>query len=369
MCKIRRVTSAVFRKPLSGDVWNPQTTWTTKDIVLVFVETDNGLMGVGEAWSMGHAPEVLTRLIDDLGERIIGVDPMMSRMIWEQLHATDITAAKGGIVFHAISGIDIALWDLVGQITGRPIYELLGGYRTNIPVYASGGLYGRNKGLSDLAKEVDDYSRLGFRAVKIKVGGLGVEEDAERVRVCREKLGPGTELMVDGVWSYSALDATRFSRLISSLDIKYFEAPVPANNIDACRYVNQNGGVPVCGHDHGSGLDFYRRLLLAEAVSYVLLAPVACGGISEAVRICSLAQAFGTPSTFHASSSIVSFLAALHLAAAVPNAASVEFHQVHQLLFDALDPEHFRVVDGAIDISNRPGLGLDVRRLEALAAA
>lgn len=365
--KVTRVAAYSVRKKVSGNLWNPQTKWTEKEAVIAVVETDAGIAGVGEAWTFGGGSAPVIAMIEDLARHVVGRDPEMISAIWHDMHRTHVVSAKGGFLFHAISAIDVALWDVIGKHLGRPVYKLLGGHSDRLLAYASGGLYGKDKSEADLAREMASYVERGFRAVKIKIGGAAVDEDLRRIAAVRDAVGPDVALMVDGVWAYAARDAIDLARRAEPYHLEYFEAPVPADDIEGCARVNRDGGVPVCGHDHGSGLDFYRRLIEAEAVDYVLVAPIACGGVSEAMRIAAVAKAAYLPCTLHSSSTIVSFLACLHLGAALGNCHSVEFHQVHQMMFDVVPPDLFALRDGYVSVPDRPGLGIDLDA-QALAA-
>lgn len=367
--KVTRVVARSVKKTVAGNLWNPQTKWSEKEAVIAIVETDVGIAGIGEAWTFGSGSAPVIAMIEDLGQRVVGRDAEMVSAIWHDMHKTNVVGAKGGFLFHAISAIDIALWDAIGKHVGRPVFKLLGGHSQRLFACASGGLYGQGKSEADLAKEMAGYVERGFRAVKIKVGGVPIDQDIRRIAAVREAVGPDVALMVDGVWAYPARDAIELARRAAPYRLQYFEAPVPADDIEGCARVNREGGVPVCGHDHGAGLDFYRRLIDARAVDYVLVAPIACGGISEAVRIAAIAKAAYLPCTLHSSSTIVSFLASLHLGAALGNCHSVEFHQVHQMLFEQVPSELLALRDGYLTVPNRPGLGinLDAQALAAVA--
>lgn len=358
--KVTRVVAHAVRKKVAGNLWNPQTRWTEKEAVIAVVETDAGIAGVGEAWTFGGGSAPVVAMIQDLARHVVGRDPEMISAIWHDMHKTNVVGAKGGFLFHAISAIDVALWDVIGKHVGRPVYKLLGGHSRRVLAYASGGLYGQGKAEADLADEMAGYVERGFRAVKIKIGGMSIDEDVRRIAAVREAVGPEVALMVDGVWVYSARDAIELARRAKPYRLQYFEAPVPADDVEGCARVNREGGVPVCGHDHGSGLDFYRRLIAAKAVDYVLVAPIACGGLSEAMRIAAIAKAAYLPCTLHSSSTIVSFLACLHLGAALGNCHSVEFHQVHQMMFEQVPSDLFALQDGYVTVPERPGLGIDL---------
>lgn len=366
--KVTSVRAHVVSREMQGGLRNAQSLWKKKEAVIAVVETDEGLVGLGEGWAFGHGTAPVVALIEDMGQHIVDLEIGLHRSAWSKLNQLEIVAAKGGAAQHALSAIDIALWDLAAQASGQPLHRHLGACRDRVPVYASAGLYGDNKTLDDLADELAGYVDQGFRSVKIKVGGVSEAEDVERVRVAREALGPENSLMVDGVWSYSPRSALSLIEQIAPFDIKYFEAPVNAKDIRGSAQVNEKGAIPVCGQDHGADLDYYRQILESNAVDVVLAAPVACGGITECLEIGALARAFHKPFTLHSSSTAVSFMSALHVAATLPGAISAEYHMVHQLLFDAFPQGAPVVEDGHVTLVNTPGLGLSRINFEELAA-
>lgn len=188
--KVTRVRASTLKKEVPGELWNPQTKWREKEAVAVLVEADAGFFGVGEAWTVGGSSAPVVALIEDLSSAIVGQDPEMISALWHHLHRTNLVSAKGGILYHAMSAIDIALWDLIGKAHGQPIHKSLGGHSSRLPVYASAGLYGKDKSERDLGDEMVGYVAHGFRALKMKVGGLSVDDDLRRIAAVREAVGP-----------------------------------------------------------------------------------------------------------------------------------------------------------------------------------
>ena len=183
---------------LDDRFWNSQQRWAQKDIVLVFLETDNSLLGVGEALTGGGSPQALIQTIDDdLAPRLIGKDSRQHNRIFSDVWQTTSLTARREIISAALSAVDMALWDLVGKSLQTPVYELLGIYSDQVPCYASAGLYGKDKDQHALADEMRGYLNQGFSDVKMKVGGVTLDQDLERVKAVREAIGPSARLMVD----------------------------------------------------------------------------------------------------------------------------------------------------------------------------
>jgi L-alanine-DL-glutamate epimerase-like enolase superfamily enzyme len=347
----------VATKDLAGKVWNPKIRWLEKHSVFVEVQSDDGLVGLGEAWCFDRSPEPLVAfLASEVAPRLQGLeaDPdLVARL----LNDTTSLSARHGIMASALSAVDIALWDLAAQARGLPLWRHLGGSRGEAPVYASGGLYGLNKTAERLADELAGYIARGFRAVKMKVGALPPEEDATRVRKVREVLGPETDLLIDGVYSLTPAGARQFWDLVSPCRIAAFQSPIPADDFDGMAALTA-AGLPLMGLEAEYRPDLVRHLVERPAVAILQLALVACGGISAARRFIALAGARGLPCSLEVSSSAVAELAALHLAAAHAQVISVEMHQVHDLLFDLVPSLAAPRPPGFVRLPDAPGLGM-----------
>ena len=359
MEKIKSVKTKVISKEMKDGPWNPRIVWNSKTIFLVIIETDTGLVGVGEGWCDGLSPKILETLVQEsLGPLLVGKDIHMHNAIWDSVFQKSIYSAKPGLVYAALSAMDIALWDIRGKALQLPVYKLLGGHSDKVYVYASGGLYGKNKGLSELADEMISYVNQGFTAVKIKSGGATVSQDIARVAVVREAVGPDIRIMVDALYVLSVADAIKFSRGIEPYDIYFLEAPVSPNDIPGLAEVRRRGPTPVAGNEFAYGRHTFREIMEQRAVDVAHLDCIVCGGLSEAVRIAAITSAWNIPCSFHSSSSAVCFTANLHAGAAVANCDSVEYHMIHQLLFDTLPPELTTLENGWLRLPDLPGLGL-----------
>ena len=360
--KIKRLLTRYLEYDMGDRLWNSSQRWSKKPIVLAFVETDDGLTGVGEAWVGGASPRALIAAIeDDLGPLLIGADPRQLGALWSQAQSRTLLSARRGLTAAALGAVDTALWDLLGKIAGLPLYQLLGAQRERVYCYASAGLYGRDKTPADLGQEMAGYIAQGFDAVKMKIGGVPLAEDAERVAAARQAIGADAKLMVDANYTLNVPQALAGAKRLEKYDVYWFEAPLPPDDIAGQALVNARSAIPVCGNETEHGADRFRELILARAVEFVQFDIAACGGISGARRIAELAAAFHLPCTPHASSSAVLFAATLHLAAALPTLDSVEYHQLHQWLFDKLPPDTFKIEPGGyLRPPPGPGLGLDL---------
>ena len=380
--KIRDVRTISVEYTLPRPVFDANYTMASKPALLVEVETDTGLLGLGEAAHFG-GPLVSTATVieQELRPHLLGQDPRETERLWELMHRRAYKHARGGIVIAAISGVDIALWDLRGKLAGMPLWRLLGGYRRRVPAYATGGFYAEGKGVRELADEMRAYCRHGFRAVKLKVGrNSGIEgsplramadrgvcevslaEDLARVRAVREAIGPDVRLMVDANGAWDVPTAVRMGRLLEELDVYWFEEPVWPDDLAGSAEVAAKVAIPIAGYETCSyGTVSFRDYIAARAVHFVQPDVAWAGGLTETLKIAHLAQAANLPLAPHIHGSAVAVAAAAHLLGAVRNGSMAEMvFPAHPLMGDlAREP---LVVDGAgeIDLGERPGLGIEL---------
>jgi L-alanine-DL-glutamate epimerase-like enolase superfamily enzyme len=359
--KIAEVRTHVVSRSLRDAPRNPLIAWAQKNVLLVLVTLDDGRVGIGECWCDGGSPAVTAAYIEqDLKPLLAGADPRDYAAIWDRIHRSATYSLRDGLMYSALSGIDIALWDLQGKIYGVPVSRLLGRCRDRVFAYASGGLYAANKTVADLAAEMRGYVDQGFRGVKLKVAGAPMPEDIARVAATREAVGPDIRIMVDAVYALSVPEAIRLARAIERYDIHFLEAPVAPSNVEGMARVARASPVALAGNEFAYGRQQFKRILDHEAAEYVHLDAIVCGGISEAVRIAALADAYGVGCSYHAASSAVCFAANLHAAAAASRCDSIEYHMIHRILFDELPGAPFALgSDGCVAVPETPGLGID----------
>jgi L-alanine-DL-glutamate epimerase-like enolase superfamily enzyme len=347
---------------------------STFDMTLVEIVTDTGIRGYGEAKAqVGSSSDhhaLVAMITQELKPILIGRDPCQISAIWEELYNGvrghyALTRGRGfpvldrrGIRISAISGIDMALWDILGKSLGVPVYQLLGGKcRDSLPAYASGG-WADVKGIGAQLQGYID--RGGFRAVKMRVGVMDgdVATSAARVQAAREALGPHIGIMVDAHGTFSVREAQRFARKVENCDLTWFEEPVNADNKAGLAEVRASTDIPIAsGESEATRFDF-RDLITSGAVDILQPDLAIMGGITEAVRVAALASTFQLIIAPHLWGSALLFAAGLQLAAATPNCTILEYSlgfnpMLHEL---AVDPPV--VQDGFIRIPDKPGLGV-----------
>ncbi len=348
-------------------------------LLIVQVHTDAGLVGIGEAAAYSGSLESLEAVVlHDLRPILLGKDPFTVERLWQTMAYHTQQRGRRGLLMMAISGVDTALWDIVGQAVKTPLYRLLGGYRDTLEAYASAGFYAAGKGLHELAEEFGGYAARGFRRGKMKVGRnpevllnplevmpnadyatVSLEEDVERVQVVRKAVGPRFKLAVDANNAWTPSVALLFMRHIEHLGIAWLEEPVGTDDLDGSALVAQQIDTPVAGYETETSLEGFRELIARRAVDIVQPDVIWTGGITPCRKIAALAQAYGLPVIPHVFSSALAQVANMHLIASIPNGGLLEFDQNpnplrSELLEESLDID----ANGMIRLPECPGLGV-----------
>jgi galactonate dehydratase len=342
-----------------------QGSFGTISIVVVVVETDAGISGVGEALAR-FGPKAYAELIDGLlAPKIKGMDPFAVEAVWQKLYRT-YSGRSGGMLIEALAAIDTALWDIMGKATGRPVYELLGhmGCR-GIRAYASSIPWVDDDAAG---KVVEDCIGWGFREIKVKIGG-SVEEALARARLVREVAGPQLRLMADANWIFDVDDALEVGKGLAELGYFWFEEPIVPEDIEGYRWLRQKLPLRLAAGESEHTAYGAAPLLTARAVGVVQPDVARSGGISETRKIALLANALHVPYAPHVGASgAVCVAASLHLAAAMPNFLTFECMIFPNPLRDRLvsDPPGRidQLADGMLPLPSGPGLGIELDMAE-----
>jgi D-galactarolactone cycloisomerase len=372
--RIAQVKVLVLRHRLREPFGFSQWWYDTRSCCLVRIMTDTGLVGWGECYG---PPEPTKAVIDSVYTPLIlqGADPLANEVLWERMYNRMRDYGQKGVAVAAISGVDIALWDIKGQAHGQPVHALLGGaFRTSVEAYAT-GLYFRQ--VEDqpaaLAEEAARYVAEGFAAVKMKVG-LGLAADRANVRAVRAAIGPDTLLMADANHAYDARAAIGVGRVLEECGAHWFEEPVPPEDVDGYVEVKAALDLAIAGGEAEFTRWGFRELLRRRAVDIVQPDTCSAGGLTECKRIMALASAFGVRYTPHVWGSAVGLAASLHLAATVPDSPPslapapllFEFDRTENHFRDELTLAPIVLDHGRLAVPTGPGLGLaiDERTIE-----
>jgi L-alanine-DL-glutamate epimerase-like enolase superfamily enzyme len=339
--------------------------------VLVKVETDAGLTGIGEAY---HGAGVHQIVVDPRLQRaLLDQNPCnVDKLFRDMMGSMSASGYYQGAVMSAISGIEMALWDIAGQAFEVPIWQLLGGkFRDRIRVYndCHAGDSETPEAYATRAKEVESR---GFDAIKFDIDPLPSRRDAynrcisnddiahyvEVVTAIRESLDSNTDLAIDAHWAYAPVDILKIAYAFEDLDLLWLEDPIPAENIAALARVKEATRTPICTGENFYTRFGFRELIQAQAADIISPDLAKAGGLLEGRRIADLADMYYIPLAPHNICGPIGTYAACHVCAAVPNFLALEFHHLDHPFWNDLVLEGPLIEEGHIEVSQRPGLGL-----------
>jgi L-alanine-DL-glutamate epimerase-like enolase superfamily enzyme len=350
--------------------------YTEASEIIVEVFTDQGIVGVGEIH--GRPMEQIAKIITEgFRDLVVGQDPMNHERIWNILFSCTHTRrlsrfslssgqphfGGGGRpqMMASIAGIDIALWDIKGKALGQPVYRLLGGNTDTIPVYASGGYYREGADLrgqaEEMVGEMTSYVQKGYNAVKMKVGGMSVEEDAVRVKAVRDAL-PDVDIMLDANLAYDVPTAIRAARAFEPLRIRWYEEPVHwYDPVEGLGQVSAATTIPTASGESEHHRWGCRDLINRAGIRIMQFDCTRAGGVTEWLRVASYAAAHGVLMAPHHDPQIHG-----HLVAAVPNGHIVEAfpNPERDPLWEELFLDRPEVTNGQLRISEEPGFGIKI---------
>ncbi len=349
--KITSVTTETFRWPRKVVISNGKHTYTHRGMRLVKIETDEGTTGIGVC----AVQPIIQATIEHLTPQLIGEDPIDVERLWHKMWVPKLIGRRG-LTTRAISGIDIALWDLKAKVCGLPLYKLLGGYRNRMPTYVTGGYYVKGAGLKELQQEMQDTIEMGARAVKMKIGAVPIREDVERVKAVREAIGPDVKLLVDANCAYKAYEAIQLARRIEEYDIFWFEEPVAPDDYEGHKRLAAMTSIPIATGENEYTRYGFRDLIKTGAVPILNADAKVLGGITEWVKVAALAQAHDLQIAPHGSQDIH-----VSLVSAISNGLLLEFHRdsTNPLWQTAYKSPLSLNDDGTVSPPEVPGAGID----------
>ncbi|MBI1295505.1 mandelate racemase/muconate lactonizing enzyme family protein [bacterium] len=349
----------------------------------VRVETDAGVTGIGECV---HGGKQAIAIIGYLAPKLIGRDPFAIDALFEDLRRSHVfDGGFAGALITALTGIEIALWDLKGKALGVPVYELMGGkFRDKIRVYADCQV---SPGMTfdEIKQVVDDVVQKGFTALKIDLdlGAYGhfsnevahIQKDrfnytagqyehermVELVDMVTSAAGKGVDVAADVHTRLDVPSAIRLAKDLEQYHLMWLEEPVPAENIKALREVKMHTSTPICSGENLYLRHGFRDLLEQQAVDIIMPDIPKCGGLSECRKIANMAELYYIPFAPHNVSSPIGTLASAHVCATVPNFLVLEFHWLHRDYWTTIIQEKTDIIkDGYIHLSDRPGIGVEL---------
>ncbi|QGG80476.1 mandelate racemase/muconate lactonizing enzyme family protein [Litorivicinus lipolyticus] len=366
--KITRVDTYVLDHRLEQAFESASARFDRRQHMLVEIECDNGLIGWGECLGPTGPNAAMVAAYAPL---LLGRDPLETEKLWTQLYHTFRDQGQRGISVTALSGIDVALWDIKGKFFDVPVSTLLGGrFRESVKAYATGSF--RKDGVdpvADIAAEVAGYRDQGFHAVKIKIG-FDVEQDLEIIRTVRDVIGPDMRLMIDGNHGYDVIEAIEVGRRAAPHRIDWFEEPVLPELLAAYAEVKAGQPIPVAGGETWHGRWGMQAPVEQRCID--ILQPDLCGagGFSECRRIADFAGLHGIRLVPHVWGTAVQIAASLQFIAAMvpspprrnPIEPILEFDRTENPFRQAVVTTPIEHVKGVVAIPSGPGLGIEINR-------
>jgi D-galactarolactone cycloisomerase len=353
--------------------WTAHERLERDQMVLIEIRTDQGLVGFGEI--AGGPQRLICELVQQFAAVIAGMDPLGHVAIWQKLFS--LTSPRpGGIggwdgmpaplpriqrpqIMAAIGGIDIALWDLKGKSVGLPVFRLLGGTRSEVFSYATGGYYREGEPLERCAHELAGYVGLGYRAVKLKTGALSLEAEVRRIRSVREAIGPGVRLMLDMNAPYDVAGCIRFAEAVAPYDIVWLEEPLhwylqPGDYMRLAAV----SPIPLAHGEREWHRYSVRDFIDSGAIQFVQFDATRAAGFTEALRIAHYAEQRGVTIAPHSALHIHA-----HLVSAFGDAAfgveAIGDHRRHPI-HHAIHSGGATIKGGVVHLSEAPGFGMEI---------
>jgi D-galactarolactone cycloisomerase len=360
--KVARVEAIPLLAPLPRVLRTAQDAKSNVAIVLVRIETDDGVVGWGEVIGRWTPKSYALIVSDLLAPRILGRDPFQVESLWAAMNDS-LYGRGGGMLVEAIAGVDIALWDLMGRSLGVPIHRLLGGVgRQSLAAYASSIMV---EGTDETRLAAEQLAASRFKAVKLKVAGE-LERDLERVALVRSILGSEIRLFVDVNWGYTVDEALEFGRRAARYDVDWLEEPLRPHDREGYVRLGERSEVPIAAGESEYTAVGLRDLIASRSLAYVQPDVTRAGGITETKRIAELAHVFDIAYAPHVGfSGAVCVAATIQLAAAAPNFHAIETMVIPNPLRESLTLEPIGSAaqltdDGQIPVPLGPGLGIDL---------
>lgn len=347
---------SVYRVPTDFPEADGTLEWNSTTLVVVRAHAGNDI-GLGYTYA-DEATAVLVR--DVLAKVIERRDAMATTACWNAMVRRIRNLGRPGIASMAISAVDTALWDLKARLLNLPLVALLGAVRVGVPVYGSGGFTSYSD--RQLQTQLRGWVQQGISRVKMKIG-QDAQADIGRVRSARRAIGRDAELFVDANGAYSRKQALQQAVIFTDFGVRWFEEPVSSDDLAGLRLLRDRApaGMEIAAGEYGYDLDYFRRMLAAEAVDVLQADATRCGGITGFLQVAALCQAYHVPLSAHTAPALHT-----HVCCAATPVRNIEYFHDHvrieRMFFDGVRPP----VNGELhpDLS-RPGMGLELKRADA----
>ena len=378
--KITKITSHVLGYDLPETLGYSQQYYKKRTSHIVEVETDEGVTGWGECFGPGNIAFANKGIVEKVIQPIVlGMQALDRDVIWHKVYNLMRDHGQKGMPLQALSGVDIALWDIAGKAANLPLYKMIGGaHRDKVEVYGYGMMLrpeNINSLISRFKEESAEIKEMGFKALKMKVG-VGPKDDIKLIEAVREGIGDNFRFMVDANHGYTTHDALYVGRAMEEFSPYWFEEPVAPEDLDGYRELRAFLKVNISGGEAEFNRWGWRKLLESRGLDIAQPEVCALGGISEYLRVLALCHSHFTPVVNHVWGSAIAVAVNLHLLAAMPPLPGglfpwepmLEFdtthnHFIDDLLTVSLDIKNqVKSNNGTVSLPNGPGLGVTPKR-------
>ena len=370
MITISKIETYVLKDTLEKSFFFSQWEYSERCICIVKITCSDGTYG----WGEGYGPaNILESGIEFLKAQVLGENPLHNEVIWNKMYRKTLDFARRGVLVASMSAIDIAIWDIKGKLLNQSVGSLLGGVQRKYVVpYATGMYFTEKDNLTkDFEVEAKLYLEKGFKAIKMKVG-LGISKDVSNVKYLRSIIGYDIKLMIDSNHAYTYTEALELSKKLEKYEISWFEEPVSPEFYEQYAELRQKTTIPIAGGECEYLRFGFHQLLMNKSVDIIQPDICACGGLTEAKRIASLASTYGVDIVPHTWGSSIGIHVALHFISNLESLPGrmfspdflLEFDQTENALREQLTFPKLEMKNGKIQVPSSPGLGLEVNEDE-----
>ena len=370
MITISKIETYVLKDTLEKSFFFSQWEYSERCICIVKITCSDGTYG----WGEGYGPaNILESGIEFLKAQVLGENPLHNEVIWNKMYRKTLDFARRGVLVASMSAIDIAIWDIKGKLLNQSDGSLLGGVQRKYVVpYATGMYFTEKDNLTkDFEVEAKLYLEKGFKAIKMKVG-LGISKDVSNVKHLRSIIGYDIKLMIDSNHAYTYTEALELSKKLEKYEISWFEEPVSPEFYEQYAELRQKTTIPIAGGECEYLRFGFHQLLKNKSVDIIQPDICACGGLTEAKRIASLASTYGVDIVPHTWGSSIGIHVALHFISNLESLPGrmfspdflLEFDQTENELREQLTFPKLEMKNGKIQVPSSPGLGLEVKEDE-----
>lgn len=321
--------------------------------VVVELFTDEGLRAHGLAMVFNNFHvKLLKDCIDTLAEVVVGADLERWAQNWDRLWKLGARIGSEGLGVMAVSAVDMALWNLRAKSLGMPLARLLGGFRDEVPVYASNYLW-RDRSIDELQKEAAGLGDQGFKAVKMRMGWKSRNEEVRRLAAVREAVGPDVDIMVDVLWVWTVYESIVLGREMEKQNVYWLEDPIPTHDVAGLTEIARALDMPLVVGENIAHKRGFRRLFEERATDIAMIDVQAVGGVTEWMKVAAMAEAYNLPVVSHLFDEF-----SVHLVAAIPNGIWTE----HMPWWEAIYQDPPQPKNGWIKVPEVPGIGYELDR-------